>query len=272
MGLLSCDVCGADIVIQPSGTMGVCTKCGAKYTIERLRGKIYGMGSEMHSVPRSEAQLYELLNRYCDLGEYQEAEKAIKKILEMTPYDEDAWRKYHEIGSLKNMEIKNGVLMTYTGHETKVNIPNCVHTIRQGAFDGTYSIEQLIISDSVKVIEACAFASCTALKRVKLSASIHKIESGVFRWCHSLEYVEIPNSVTEIGPSAFEGCSSLAMIDLPDSVTEIGCSAFENCSSLTRVAIPAAICKIDDKAFYACEKLSTVTFYKHNGQNACIAL
>ncbi len=112
----------------------------------------------------------------------------------------------------------NTILTRYVGNETTIEIPNTVQingtiynvtSIGDYAFYGCYSLERIVIPNSVKSIGECAFQYCYSLERIEIPASVTSIGDRAFSGCSSLESIVIPNSVTSIGAYAFSGCSSL---------------------------------------------------------------
>lgn len=124
--------------------------------------------------------------------------------------------------------------------------------IKNYAFYGCASIENIVVPDSVTEIGWHAFSDCTSLKSLTIPDNVIKIGDSAFNDCDSLTSITIPNSVTEIGRSAFNDCDSLTSITIPDSVTEIGNYAFGSCDSLESVTIPDSVTKIGISAFGSC--------------------
>ena len=151
-----------------------------------------------------------------------------------------------------------------------------------GTFDGynypDNNIEEIILSDGLKSIEAKAFAG-QELKHIEIPDSVKYIGKGAFEncgnlqeisipdgakigsrafwYCSSLQKVRLPADLKEIREGIFYGCSALKDIVLPDSVTSIGESAFADCG-LEKINIPEGTTTIESKAFAWCSSLKNI--------------
>lgn len=196
---------------------------------------------------------------------------------------------------LSEFEIKDGVLIKYTGDASHVVIPDCVTKIGKQAFENKKLISATI-PDSVISIGEGAFYCCEELENIyitdiaawcKISEiynlmlygssnkklylnnelltdlvipdSVLSIGDSAFYRCSSLTSVTIPDSVTSIGECAFQGCKDLRSVTIPDSVTSIGEEAFRGCHGLTSVTIGSGVTSIGDWAFYGCRSLTNIT-------------
>ncbi len=116
---------------------------------------------------------------------------------------------------MEQLQIQDGVLMSYTGREEIVKVPEGVHTIGEGAFK-----------------------ACVSLKKVELPEGLCHIGAYAFKGCRRLEEIELPSGVTEIGNYAFHRCHALRKVVLPPAVESLGDCVFLYCDSLEEVVMP----------------------------------
>lgn len=129
------------------------------------------------------------------------------------------------------------IIESYCGGEKDVIIPpqigkRKVVAIEESAFRG-YTIQSVVIPESVTEIRGSAFCKCVNLKEIT-----------------------IPSSVSVIGGFAFSECTALTKVTIPAEVTELGFGAFENCTNLTSVEIHPSTIDMKSGAFRGCEKLA----------------
>mgnify|MGYP002532128120 CR=1 FL=1 len=120
------------------------------------------------------------------------------------------------------------------------------------------AISKINLPNSVTGIEEGAFKSCTRLTDINIPNSVTSIGPETFKSCTSLTDINIPNSVTSIGERAFLLCTGLTSINIPGSVTTIGSNAFYDCTSLTDINIPNSVTSIGEQAFAYCDNLKSV--------------
>ncbi len=95
--------------------------------------------------------------------------------------------------------------------------------------------KRLDIPDSVTSIGDGAFSWCGSLQSISIPDSVTSIGNLAFDGCELLQSISIPDSVTAIGNRAFNGCESLQSVAIPTSVKNIGKDAFpENCKVIRR--------------------------------------
>ena len=211
-------------MVQPGGQVAVCESCGVRYSIGRMREKVQEITGTVRVEGAVQArqtgteddvsQWRSLLDKYYAAGDFQAAENIVKKILEAVPSDEQANKIYDDLQVLKFMEIKNGVLVKYTGLSETLTIPNCVKKIAERAFEKCSTLKDVRIPNSVTEIGYCAFQGAIGLQSIIIPNSVTAIRGYAFKGT-SLQSVVIPNSVIQIGPHAFD-CPCLESVTIPD--------------------------------------------------------
>ena len=141
---------------------------------------------------------------------------------------------------------------------TDINIPNSVTSIGPETFKSCTSLTDINIPNSVTSIGERAFSGCTSLTDINIPNSVTSIEWATFYSCTRLTDINIPNSVTSIGYEAFYNCTRLTDINIPNSVTSIGYEAFYNCTRLTDINIPNSVTSIERSTFYDCTSLTDI--------------
>jgi hypothetical protein len=141
-----------------------------------------------------------------------------------------------------------------------------VKKIAANAFEMCVSIREIIISDSVTVIDEYAFSGCELLTNVTLGANVSQVGFGVFygtayylnpkNWQDGVLYldnvlVEVKNSgVSEvnvregtsvIADHAFSRSTELVYVNISDDVKYIGKYAFRWCDALESVTVPDGV-------------------------------
>ena len=156
---------------------------------------------------------------------------------------------FHEAVNLTEVTFEEGAEITEIG---------------QNAFQGCYNLKNIVLPDSLVVIEGSAFNGCDALEDVKLPANLQKIGNSAFRDC-GFGNIDIPETVTIIGDYAFYN-SEISAIEIPDSVTYIGNKVFGACDKLKTVKIGASVEKIGDQAFEVTSNLSQISVSPENAK------
>ena len=137
---------------------------------------------------------------------------------------------------------KDNVLIGYEGKSEKLVVPEGITTIANNVIKGegynpdSKIAKEIVIPDTVKVIEDRAFFSR-----------------------YNLEKVTLPKNLTEIGDYAFFECKALKEIKLPEGLQSIGVGVFYR-TGIKQLTIPGSVVKIDviDKSI----KLSKPSYLK----------
>ena len=196
----------------------------------------------------------------------------------------------------KTYKSVNGVIFSKDGKtlvlvpETlsgKYEIPAGTQTVAAGAFANCDLLTEVVIPDTVTLVEECAFyeagnivtvslagealqdmtiaryafASCGSLTTFDAGegSRLAIISEGAFYKCDSLTNFTFPKTVTYVGEKAFFECYSLTEIGFAEGGKELefGADAFKYCSSLTTVTIPTNVTKIPG-IFAGCTNLTEV--------------
>ena len=188
-------------------------------------------------------------------------------------------------------------LSKYSGPGGAVEIPAQANglpvvAIGSGAFQDSFRLTSVKISDSVAGIGEQAFAYCSGLTNVAFGAGVSRIGDWAFRGCAKLAAIEvdarnasygsdngilfdrrrtvlilcparkagnvaIPTGVVEIASGAFARCSGLSGIAVPEGLVRIGDWAFDR-AGVGAIIIPATVTDIGEGAFSGCDKLANI--------------
>jgi len=180
------------------------------------------------------------------------------------------------IADANGFDVVDGILLSYNGTDTIVNIPSGVTKIADYAFIDNDKINTVNISPSVTEIGDLVFLNCINLTTISGTNTVVKIGNMVFqntKVSHvvysrnglTINYVpknlttfDIPSNVDTIGAYAFYGCKLMTSVSIPESVEFIEAAAFYDCSILDNVELHSSISEIGESAFFRCEKLSSI--------------
>ena len=157
-------------------------------------------------------------------------------------------------GSFEYITVDGGYKITKCSATIITEIPAvrngiAVVEIGENAFAGFTGITNLVIPDSVKVIEDKAFYGCSSIKSLTLPKNLTSIGDSAFANCSALESVTLPDKLTELPDNVFRRCDHLQSIELSDTIAKIGEYAFYECTSLEKIKLPSALTEIGDMAF-----------------------
>lgn len=128
--------------------------------------------------------------------------------------------------------VGDGILLTYSGSESVVNIPEGVKQIAPGAFKEHMGITAVNLPDTVEVIGEEAFMNCRNLKTVNGGEKLVKVKDRAFMNC-PLSKVTIPATMEEVGLGAYAlsgGTDTVVFMgtDLPVLTMESGSGRLAN--------------------------------------------
>jgi len=170
------------------------------------------------------------------------------------------------------------------GYVEKVSLNGKVSGITQSS---AKNIKNIIIPDTVKIVDDRAFDNCINLKSINFSSSIKKLGNYAFGYRKNLNFniydnakylgsdsnpyfilfeaidknitsCDINSDTKFIYDSAFDGCEFLKEIVIPDNVVSIGTNAFYGCLNLKNVELGSNLEIIKHKAFGDCSSLKKI--------------
>lgn len=147
----------------------------------------------------------------------------------------------------------------FSGNQlTKLELPNTIEELGQGAFYNSSILESITFSSGMTELPSYVCEICPKLIEVVIPEGIQKIGSRVFRGATLLSRIIFPESVTEVDNGAL---SSTGIVDFtfPKNLTYISQQMFEDCDNLTEFIVPESITDIRNDAFHGCDNLSKVS-------------
>lgn len=165
---------------------------------------------------------------------------------------------------LEKSKIDDGwVIVKYLGFEaTNISIPSVINgkpvvEIGADAFKQFKSIKTIRMEESydngkclgVKRIGARAFKECFSLQKVVLPNSLECIDREAFNKCVSLREIECPQSLKSIGEGAFSQCFAMRKVSLTScKVEELPLTSFWGCN-IQELSLPNHLKAIRHGAF-----------------------
>ncbi len=189
----------------------------------------------------------------------------------------------------------NGTMVTFTGSQSHLFIPNTYTTIPDAfAFRPFSSVTHIIIQNGVDTINSSAFNRYSNLQNIILPNTLTGIGNNAFYNCSNLTSINIPSSVLSITDNIFRNCSNLATITvesanvnyssssnvlfnkvqteiityapgksdvsyfIPSTITKIGAYAFTGCNNLINLMVSNNVKTLGEGGFSSCSSLSTI--------------
>lgn len=154
----------------------------------------------------------------------------------------------------------NGYALAYDDDVTRVEIPEGVTYIGEGAFNGYTALTEVEIPDSLYGLGRMPFAGSPWYEEKSKEDLVY-----VGNVLAAVNPEKVPakltlrDGTTGIAEYAFAGNQNLTEITLPDSCVYIGDSAFIGCAALQKVNLPEKMTCIDQNAFYSCSALTEIS-------------
>ena len=144
-----------------------------------------------------------------------------------------------------DFQLNNGVLTIQAGTQI----------IGIQEFFGRDDIAQVVLPESVTVIDVAAFGECPNLRYINFPKNLKIIGEGAFLNCVCLKKADLPSGLVEIRDMAFFG-TGIKKVSVPDSVVAIGEGAFWDCQNITSADILNPDTHIGVDAFGCCYHLT----------------
>lgn len=154
----------------------------------------------------------------------------------------------------------------YTGTDEKVIIPPTIDgknvtAIGKCCFEDNLTIKEVVLPDTIRIIDYKAFANCKNLETINFPDNLETIGDYAFTTCHSLKSIDLKN-VKKLGECAFQLCISLEEIYVPGSVSLIVDHAFHGCHSLKTLTFGEGVKKIESTAALNSFSIEKITIPK----------
>ena len=175
----------------------------------------------------------------------------------------------------KDMSI---LITTYT-KSSKLNIPEGVKTIGEGAIDKCANLQEIVLPESLETIGNYAMTG-NNIKEINIPKNVKEIGNGILLGCQFLTKINVDENnknytskdgilyskdMTELvqWPSGILDTSKIS------AVNKIRAFAFTY-SNIREISIPSSVNEIGQSSFSECKNLENVKFLSGNGKNGII--
>ena len=164
--------------------------------------------------------------------------------------------------STEQFTIENGVLVSYNGSDTVVEIPETVTEIGERAFYGNTDIVSVSFPSELTAIGKSAFQNCTGLTGdLVIPESVTNIGKDAFNGCTGLTgTLTLSSNLKDIPENAFKNVPFTGALNIPEGVETIGVRAFDGNKFSGEVVFPDSLRIIGIYAFTLTYDLENITF------------
>lgn len=190
-----------------------------------------------------------------------------------------------------DFDVRNGVLVKYSGSDASVTLPSGISAIGASAFKGNTKLRSLTIPSGVYSVGEQAFYGCSSLQTVTGGDDVCEMGDLAFNGTpyldkSSVKYlmlghvllwyngtsqsVSIPTRCTAVASYAFMKCDYLTAFNAYDGLISIGTGAFYGCSNLVNVTVPSTVSAIGAYAFDGTPYLESLGEFATAGDHVLI--
>lgn len=142
----------------------------------------------------------------------------------------------------------------YKGNASVVSVPVGVNVISIDSFNGT-PVEEILLPDSVQIINSRAFMNCNCLKTIHIPESVIRIHDHAFDGCKILQDITMPKHLDFLGQYAFRDTGLKTAIFPMGIKLIIGGPVYVSCPNLEVAVVVESEMKLNTGEFSKCEKL-----------------
>jgi hypothetical protein len=189
----------------------------------------------------------------------------------------------------------NPEVLAYAEKITKVIFTEGLNTIGEASFAGCENLKEIVLPESLLVIETRAFADC-GITSLSVGRNVNLLAPDAFDGCEitdikisrdnpyystdrygvifnkektelvmfsdgfKMNSYTVPKTVEKISDYAFLGNERIVTVELPDSLKEISTRAFADCDNLRNVSLPPQLTLIGASSFENCSSISKIEF------------
>lgn len=171
-----------------------------------------------------------------------------------------------------------------------------VEIISTRTFQKSSAIKEIILPESLKLLEGWSLPDLTGVTRLNISKNLTTIstsalpnnlseltvdpnntvfmaknnmllskdEKKLMIVLRNLTDITVPEGIEVIEANSFHN-SRITNVSLPSTLTKINSNAFQLCSKLSTIEIPSSITNISSTAFTSCDILSSIVIHKSEG-------
>jgi len=125
-------------------------------------------------------------------------------------------------------QIRDHVLIRYSGDSAHVELPQGIHTIGSGAFKDNHRLCAIDLPEGLTRIDDFAFYGCRNLRQVHIPDSLDSIGSFAFAYCSRLVGIFLPRGLSSLEERAFLDCRQLSFVNIPEKTAVAG-GVFHGC-------------------------------------------